>query len=287
MVDWSFDAAAIAGLHAGDCLPWLRSLPAGAAKLVVADPPYGIKKASWDRFASDEVYLAWCREWLAECERVLAPDGTAYVMGFSEVLADIKWTAKDLFPRCRWLVWHYRNRANLGRDWGRSHESILHLRKKDAGPLRIDDVREPYNAHTTRYPQRDQGASSHFTGDGKGWRPHPGGAKPRDVFVIPILNNGMAEKTPHPTQKPLELIRRFVAASSDPGDLVIDPFGGGGTTFVAAQLLGRRWAGAEQSAEYCGWIRGRLDQVQSGELTLDGLDATEQSMRRNRGKVRG
>jgi site-specific DNA-methyltransferase (adenine-specific) len=277
------------GLHVGDCLPWLRSLPDGCCKLVVADPPYGIRKASWDRFDSDDAYLAWCREWLAEVARILAPDGSAYVMGFSEILADVKAEARGLFPRVRWLVWHYRNKANLGSDWGRSHESIVHFRRKGYGKLNVDAVREPYNAHTTKYPERSQGDSSTFTRSGKkpSWTPHPLGAKPRDVFVIPILNNGMAEKTPHPTQKPIELIRRLVEGSSDPGDLVIDPFAGSGTTLVVAELTGRRWAGCEQSDEYAGFVADRLAAVQRGEISLEAIARREAAMRANRGKVRG
>ena len=65
------------------------------------------------------------------------------------------------------------------------------------------------------------------------------------MFEVPTLTNGMREKTAHPTQKPLELVRRLVAAASRPGGLVIDPFGGSGTTFVACEALGRRWLGCE------------------------------------------
>ena len=276
-------------LLCGDSLEWLGSLPDRSAHLVVADPPYGVAKAEWDTFASRQQYVAWSRQWLEQVARVLTDDGSAYVMGFSEVLADVKWAASDLFAGCRWLVWHYRNKANLGKDWGRSHESVLHLRKSRAFVMNIDAVRIPYNAHTTKYPARAQGQSSTFQRDGakKQWQPHPLGAKPRDVLEIPILNNGMQEKTPHPTQKPRELIRRLVAASSDPGDLVLDPFCGSGTTAEICELLGRRWATCDQSVEYCGFARERVRAVQAGELTLDDLARAERKMASNRGKVRG
>ncbi len=275
----------------GDSIAWLASLPAVSARLVVADPPYGIGKAEWDTFESRKSYVAWASEWMEQIERVLVPDGTAYVMGFSEVLADLKWAAGDRFEGCRWLVWAYRNKANLGKDWGRSHESLLHLRKGRSFVMNLDPVRTPYNAHTRKYPARDQGASSQFGGaeraKGKGWRPHPLGAKPRDVLEIPILNNGMAEKTAHPTQKPLELIRRLIEASSNPGDLVIDPFGGSGTTAVAAELLGRRWAVCEREADYCAWARERLDAVAAGELTEADLRLDGRRQAENRARVRG
>ena len=81
---------------------------------------------------------------------------------------------------------------------------------------------------------------------------------PRDVLEIPTICNGMAEKTDHPTQKPEELLRRLVGASSDPGDLVVDPFAGSGTTLVVADRLERRWAGADASAPYVALARDRL-----------------------------
>lgn len=278
-------------LYRGDSLGWLASLPAASVRLVVADPPYGIGKAEWDTFASRTAYVEWATGWLAEVERILVPDGTAYIMGFSEVLADLKWAASDLFEGCRWLVWAYRNKANLGKDWGRSHESLLHLRKSRRFVMNLDPVRVPYNAHTRRYPTRDQGASSHFGGAkkaaGKGWTPHPLGAKPRDVLEIPILNNGMQEKTPHPTQKPLELIRRLVEASSNPGDLVVDPFGGSGTTAVVCELLGRGWAVCERDADYVGWAAERISAVVSGEFTEAGLRRDGTRMAENRTRVRG
>ena len=275
-------------LICGDSLEWLASLPPGSARLVVADPPYGVRKAEWDTFASREEYISWSDRWLAEVSRVLSDDGSAYVMGFSEVLADVKQAGARYFQGCRWLVWYYRNKANLSRDWGRSHESILHLRKSRRFVFHVDPVRIPYNAHTRRYPQRKQGGTSAFVkGRGSSWTPHPLGAKPRDVLEIPILNNGMAEKTPHPTQKPLELIRRLVLASSDEDDLVLDPFSGSGTTAVVCELTGRRWEVCDQDASYCGYAAERLAKVESGELGLGDLESAERSMRVNRSKVRG
>jgi len=281
-------------LRCGDSLQWLTGLPDASVELVVADPPYGIGKAEWDTFESRQEYVLWARTWLEQVSRILTPDGSAYVMGYSEVLADLKWAAGNLFAGCRWLVWSYRNRGNLGSDWGRSHESLLHLRKGRRFTMNIDAVRVPYNAHTRRYPERNQGSTSHFAGEGEGssaakgsWTPHPLGAKPRDVLEIPLLNNGMAEKTAHPTQKPEELIRRLVAASSKQGDLVVDPFGGSGTTAVVCELLSRRWMLCEQSDEYCDLAMQRLSAVAEGRHSLEDLNRSEKRMAANREKVRG
>jgi len=202
----------------------------------------------------------WSMEWIEQAARALKPEGSLYVCGYSEILADLKHPASRFFRSSRWLVWHYKNKANLGSDWGRSHESILHLRKTGRVRLNVDDIRIPYGAHTLKYPSHPQAATSQY-GSGEArdhWTPHPLGAKPKDVIDIPTTCNGMGEKTPHPTQKPEELVRKFVLASSNEGDLVLDPFSGSGTTLVVAEQLGRRWLGCDLNATYNGWAVNRL-----------------------------
>jgi site-specific DNA-methyltransferase (adenine-specific) len=271
-------------LHGGDAIAWLRSLPAGSCDLVFADPPYNAGREDWDTFESGDAYLTWSEQWIAEAARIVKGTGSLYVCGFSEVLAEIKVLARAHFSSCRWLVWHYRNKANLGRDWGRSHESVLHLR----GPrfqLNLDEARVPYNAHTLRYPSHPQATTSRYGGERYVWQPHPLGAKPRDVFEVPTLTNGMREKVAHPTQKPLELVRRLVAAATRPGDLVVDPFGGSGTTFVACEMLGRRWLGCERSAAYRAIARRRLKGRERDE-TASAAERAETRRRSQRAKLR-
>lgn len=250
-------------LYQGDSLVWLGTLEAESVDLIFADPPYNVSKAEWDNFESQAHYIAWSMEWIEQAARVLKPDGSLYVCGYSEVLADLKHPASRFFRSSRWLVWHYKNKANLGSDWGRSHESILHLRKTGRVRLNVDDIRIPYGAHTLKYPSHPQAVTSQY-GSGEArehWTPHPLGAKPKDVIDIPTTCNGMGEKTPHPTQKPEELVRKFVLASSNAGDLVLDPFSGSGTTLVAAEQLGRRWLGCDLNAAYNAWAVARLQNV--------------------------
>ena len=113
----------------GDSEKWLKTLDSESVDLVFADPPYNIKKAEWDNFESQEKYIEWSLRWIEEASRVLNKNGSLYICGFSEILADLKHPAMRFFKGCRWIIWHYKNKANLGNDWGRSHESILHLRK--------------------------------------------------------------------------------------------------------------------------------------------------------------
>jgi len=253
-------------LYLGDSLTWLKGLPTASVDLIFADPPYSIGKAEWDLFYSHEEYLLWCEAWIGECSRILTTKGTCYICGFSEILSDVKYRTQHFFNGCRWIVWHYRNKANLGMDWGRSHESLLHFRKARKTALNVDDIRIPYSAHTLKYPVHPQADSSAY---GKGmsnssitqWRPNEKGAKPKDVFDIPTTCNGMGEKTPHPTQKPEELVRKLILASSHEGDLVLDPFSGSGTTAVVAQQLHRRWLACDRNMEYNQWAIQRLKHV--------------------------
>ncbi len=271
--DWSTGAETPAVYYAhphgkiwcGDSVTWLRSLPSESVDLAFFDPPYGIKKAEWDTFESQQEYVRWSLQWIEQAARVLKPTGTLYICGFSEILADLKLPASAFFQGCRWLVWHYKNKANLVSDWGRSHESLLHFRKTKQFTMNVDDIRIPYGEHTLKYPAHPQAETSQYgKGKEKGrlWHPHPNGAKPKDVLEIPTTCNGMHEKTPHPTQKPEELLRAIVLASSNPGDLVLDAFLGSGTTAVVAEQLGRRWLGCDRSPEYCAWAAERIELVE-------------------------
>jgi len=153
-------------LFLGNSIDWLSNLESESVDLVFADPPYNIKKAEWDTFESQEAYIQWSLSWIKEASRVLKNTGSLYICGFSEILADLKHPSSKYFKSCRWLVWNYRNKANLGNDWGRSHESILHFRKSETYSLRVDNVRIPYGNHTLKYPVHPQAETSNF-GDGK------------------------------------------------------------------------------------------------------------------------
>ena len=248
-------------LFTGDSIEWMKTINDESIDMVFADPPYNIKKADWDDFGSQERYIEWSMRWIEQASRILKPTGSLYVCGFSEILADLKHPSMRYFSSCRWLVWFYRNKANLGKDWGRSHESILHLRKKDFGHINYDDVRIPYGKHTLKYHDHPQADSSQYGRKGSHWTPNPLGAKPKDVVEIPTTCNGMNEKTPHPTQKPEELLRKLILASSSEGDLVLDPFSGSGTTAVVASQLHRQWLACDENPEYNQWATQRLDSI--------------------------
>lgn len=263
-------------LWKGNSIEWIESLQAESVDLIFADPPYNIKKADWDTFESQEQYIKFSMQWIEQAARVLKPTGTLFICGFSEILADLKHPATKYFKGCRWIIWNYKNKANLGSDWGRSHESILHFRKTKHFTFNMDEIRIPYSEHTLKYPSHPQAETSQY-GNGKNgnhiWEPNPLGAKPKDVLEIPqdIIEvpttcNGMHEKTPHPTQKPEELLRKIILASSNIGDTVLDPFCGSGTTPVCSEQLQRKWLSCDLSPEYLDWAANRLEMVENWSI---------------------
>ena len=275
-------------LYNNDAIKFLKQLDSNSIDLIFADPPYNIKKAEWDSFSSQKEYVDWSMEWISEAHRVLKKTGSLYVCGFSEILADIKWSASHLFKGCKWLVWFYRNKANLGNDWGRSHESILHFRKSKDFIFNIDKARIPYNAHTLKYPKRTQAESSQYANGKKGeyiWEPNPIGAKPKDVLEIPTISNGAWEKYPHLTQKPVELLRKIILSSSDSDSMILDPFGGSGTTYAVAEAYQRKWLGTELETEYCDIIKSRLTDKSHISRIAGAKDEHDSNERRK--KLRG
>lgn len=260
----------------GNSIEWLKTLDDESVDMIFADPPYNIKKADWDTFESQEAYIQFSMQWIEQAARILKPQGSLFVCGFSEILADIKHPASKFFKSCRWIIWHYKNKANLGKDWGRSHESILHFRKTKNFTFNIDEIRIPYGEHTLKYPSHPQAETSQY-GNGKNgnhiWEPNPLGAKPKDVLEIPqdIIEvpttcNGMHEKTPHPTQKPEELLRKIILASSNVDDTILDPFCGSGTTPVCAEQLQRKWLACDLSPEYLDWACNRIEMVEDWSI---------------------
>jgi site-specific DNA-methyltransferase (adenine-specific) len=274
-----------------DCQEIISVLPEKSVDVIFADPPYNIGKAEWDSFSSIDDYVEWVKGWILELHPVLKDTGSLFVMGFPENLALIYAAIASQFQSCRWLVWHYRNKSSLSKnDWVRSHEPILHLRKSKDFFFAPDKIREPYNLHTRKYPERPQGESSQYGGksnDPHFWSPHTKGAKPRDVIDIPAINNTMKERTAHPTQKPEALLRKLLLGTCPSGGLVFDPFAGSGTALVVAEQAELFWLGAEISPEYSSIVETRLRTFLQDPKPLEYYLKLDLKRRLHRMKARG
>lgn len=256
--------------HCTDCIAGMKTIPSDSVQIIIADPPYNIGKDfgnDSDKQGQDN-YLEWCDTWIAECLRVLKPDGTLYIFGFSETLAYIR---TRLTCRVRWLVWSYTNRVKPTLNfWQRSHESILACWKKNVPHFNRDAVREPYtpdfvdNVAGRKRPRTAGRFNKGGTGPVTTFTAHPNGALPRDVIKVPALTGayGRAERTcgSHPTQKPVELCLRLLkAARKSETDIVVVPFSGGGSELVACKMLGLAFVAFEINPEYVEIARKRLE----------------------------
>ena len=247
-------AAEIDMIHEGDCVELLRTLPAGCAKLVIADPPYnlGPRFGVATEWLRDPKWLDWCGEWLAGCQRVLADDGNLFVYGIHHYLCLLHVRLYEM-GMCyrRQIIWNYENGfTTYRRNLATHYEPILWFSKRPDSYFL--PIREPYKS-TDRLRHR-------ITKNGKEWTPHPDGRLAGDVWSFPTLagRRFSAERVGHPTQKPLALTDRVVTHFSAPGALVVVPFAGSGTECLSALRHGRPYWGAEIKSEYVQLARTRL-----------------------------
>jgi site-specific DNA-methyltransferase (adenine-specific) len=249
----------------GDCLKIMPTLAAESAQIIIADPPYNIGKDfgndSDKRSLAD--YLTWCDKWIAECLRILRPDGTMFIYGFSENLAYIMSRIDPVINR-RWIIWHYTNKNVPSLNfWQRSHESILVVWKNDK-VFHRDEIREPYtegflNGAAGKERQATKGRFS--KGDKKTtYTAHVNGALPRDVIKIPALAGGAGvnERVNHPTQKPLALCDKLIRSCKQNEGYVLVPFCGSGSECVAAKKLELPFIGIEMNEDYVKLANERL-----------------------------
>lgn len=205
----------------------LAMLPSGSVDLIICDPPYNLELAGWDRIDN---YLEWAVTWLAECIRVLTPDGSLALFGGLQYQqaqgGDLLQIMHYLRSRqelrlVNLIVWNYPNGMSAHRFFANRHEEIAWYAKGPRYAFNLDAVREPYDAETqTRY-LRDKRLRPESIAKGK---------NPTNVWRIGRLNGNSKERTGHPTQKPRQLIQRLMLALSHPGQTVLDPFAGSAVT---------------------------------------------------------
>ena len=254
----------------GDTIKILPTLDSDSAQIIIADPPYNIGKDfgnNSDKQPMDE-YLLWCEQWIQECLRILKPNGTMFIYGFSEILALILSKVPHTINR-RWIVWHYTNKNVPSLNfWQRSHESVIVLWKSDK-VFHRDDIREAYtegflNGAAGKERKATKGRFSN--GDKKTtYTAHANGALPRDVIKIPALAGGagMNERVNHPTQKPLTLCDKLIRSCKQADGYVLIPFAGSGSECVSAKNNGLPFIGIELNADYIDLINARLAEPQS------------------------
>ncbi|MDQ1185301.1 site-specific DNA-methyltransferase [Agrobacterium larrymoorei] len=253
----------------GDCVAALEALPSQSVDAIFADPPYNLQLGGtlhrpdqslvdavddeWDQFASFDAYDAFTRAWLLACRRVLKPNGTIWVIGsyhnifrVGAILQDMNfWILND-------IVWRKTN------------------------PMPNFKGRRFQNAHETMiWASRDAKAKS-YTFNYEALKASNDDVQMRSDWLFPICSGserlkGDDGKKIHPTQKPEALLARVIMASTKPGDVVLDPFFGSGTTGAVAKRLGRHFVGIEREQDYIDAASARIAAVEplgKAELTV-------------------
>ena len=255
---------------AGDCIEVMNSLPAGSVDLIFADPPYNLQLRGdlhrpdnsrvdavddhWDQFSGFAAYDSFTRDWLAAARRLLKPDGAIWVIGSYHnifrvgaelqnqgfwIMNDVIWRKSNPMPNFR------------GKRLTNAHETLIWASKSEA---------------------------SKYTFNYEALKSLNEGVQMRSDWLIPLCTGSERLKgedgtKAHPTQKPEALLARVLLATTNPGDVVLDPFFGTGTTGAVAKMLGRRWIGIEREEEYRAVAEKRIANVR--KLPADALITTQ------------
>ncbi|WP_271079637.1 site-specific DNA-methyltransferase [Aurantiacibacter sp. MUD61] len=263
---------------AGDCVEEMRKLPDASIDLVFADPPYNLQLGGdlnrpdgshvdavtddWDQFDSFQIYDNFTRDWLTECRRVLKPDGALWVIGSYHNIYRVGAILQDLgFWILNDIVWRKTNpMPNFrGTRFTNAHETLLWCSQGEKSKYHFN-----YRAMKTLNDELQM----------------------RSDWTFPICSGGERLKDEaghkaHPTQKPEALLYRVLLATTEKGDVVLDPFFGTGTTGAIAKRLGREWIGCEREADYRKVATARIEK----ELPLDESALTTMQSRKTQPRV--
>lgn len=214
-------------LYIDDALNVLREIPDNSVQLILIDPPYNLDIAHWDSFGD---YLAWSKLWLNEGIRVLKDSGNLVIFGglqyqgikTGDLLGIVNQlrTESDL-RLVNFIIWYYKNGMSAHRFFANRHEEIAWFAKTNKYYFDLDAVRVPFDEATKKLYLKDKRLNPKSVEKGK---------NPTNVWEIGRLNGNSKERVGHPTQKPIEVMRRLVRGLSHPGSLVLDFFAGSGTT---------------------------------------------------------
>jgi site-specific DNA-methyltransferase (adenine-specific) len=265
-----------------DCLDGFKQLADGSIDLVFADPPFNIGydyDVYQDKLESDR-YIHWCRDWMGQIHRALKPDGTFWLAIGDEYAAELKVEAtRQLGFTCRsWVVWYYTFGVNCKTKFSRSHAHLFYF-VKDANSFTFNEqeVRVP-SARQLVYGDRRANSKGRLPDDTWILRPQdlPDSFRAdEDTWYFPRVCGTFKERAGwHGCQMPEQLLGRIIRACSHPGEVVLDPFSGSGTTLAVAKKLDRRYLGFELSPDYAENVRSRLATIEIGDPLVGAAEPT-------------
>ena len=251
----------------GDCLEVMPYLPANFVDLLIADPPYNLdKNFNGTRFkkTTDERYIEYTENWVNKVIPLLKPHATIYVCCDWQSSLAIGTVLKKYFHIQNRITWQREKGRGALSNWKNGLEDIWFATNSNSYTFNVEDVKIRRKVIA---PYKVDGAPKDWeeTKNGNFRNTYPSNFW--DDISIPYWS--MPENTAHPTQKPEKLLAKLILASSNPGDIVFDPFLGAGSTSVTAKKLNRQFAGIEINEQYCVWAEKRLDMANTDD-TIQG-----------------
>ena len=261
-------------IYEGDNLEILSKFPDKSVNLIYADPPFfsnrhyeviwhdGSEIRSFqDRWKGGiEHYISWMEPRLRECHRVLKDTGTIYLHCDWHANAHLRILMDKIFREKNFrneIIWCYRGAGYPKKDFGKRHDTIFRYSRTNKYIFNLNAIREEY-AEATKERFKHYIGNVRRSGDFGAQKLNPLGKQPDDWWQIQPIAPSARERLGYPTQKPLLLLEKIIKASSNKGDIVLDPFCGCGTTLVSSQKLGRRWIGIDVSPTACKLMAKRM-----------------------------
>jgi DNA modification methylase len=246
-------------LH-GDCVEILRRVKEPFADLVFADPPFniGYKYDKYHDKKTSDRYVGWSKDWIAACTGVLKPQGSFYIAIGDDYAANVRLLAEDLGLTLRnWIIWHYSFGQQTKSKFARAHTHIFYFVKDPKHFTFNDEMVRVISDRQKKYADK---------------RANPAGKMPDDVWnEYPRVCGTFRERTGFPCQMPESLLARIIRVSSNPGDWVLDPFCGSGTTATVAHKLGRVYTTIDLSDQYVEAAKIRVAESEGLPVECEGI----------------
>ena len=251
----------------GDAFEVLPSLGPGSYDLLFADPPYNIAKNFGSEIStkkSDEEYEEWLKSWMRLSVPLLKTTGSAYICGDWRSGTAIQRVGSQYFRLRNRITWEREKGRGAKANWKNASEDIWFFTVGDKYTFNLEAVKQ---RRSVIAPYRENGKPKDWNDseEGKFRDTHPSNLW--TDLTVPFWS--MPENTDHPTQKPEKLLAKVILASTNPGDLVLDPFAGSGTSAVVAKKLGRRYTIIEADEQHCLIALKRLEMAET-DVTIQG-----------------
>lgn len=274
-------------IYCDDNLKRLALLPNNSIDLIYLDPPF-FSNRHYEVIWGDEAevrsfedrweggihhYVGWMKERMMEMHRILKPTGSLYLHCDWHASHYLKQMLDDVWGENHFqneIVWHYRGGGVSPSRFGRRHDIIFFYTKGETWTFNVDEIRTAYSPESL---ERLKYKAKSFRGEKvyDNYEANPKGKHPDDVLDIQPTMPSSKERLGYPTQKPEKLLEVFIKASTNKGDIVLDPFAGCGTSIVVAQKMGRHWVGIDISPTACNLMRRRLAKIGFTNLELIGM----------------